>query len=67
MITDLNSLTRSSNSIDARVKRDVFLVARRGETRDVVYEIPPMKEFVGEHYMLLNPYSYQLEACRGFR
>ena len=37
-------------------------VARRGETRDVVYEIPPMKEFVGEHYMLLNPYSYQLEG-----
>ncbi len=39
-------------------------VARRGETRDVVYEIPPMKEFVGEHYMLLNPYSYQLEGVR---
>ena len=39
-------------------------VARRSETRDVVYEIPPMKEFVGEHYMLLNPYSYQLEGVR---
>ena len=39
-------------------------VARRGETRDVVYEIPPMREFVGDHYMLLNPYSYQLEGVR---
>lgn len=39
-------------------------VARRSETRDVVYEVPPMKEFVGEHYMLLNPYSYQLEGVR---
>ena len=39
-------------------------VARRSETRDVVYEIPPMKEFVGDHYMLLNPYSYQLEGVR---
>ena len=39
-------------------------VARRSETRDVVYEIPPMKEFVGVHYMLLNPYSYQLEGVR---
>lgn len=39
-------------------------IARRSETHDVVYEIPPMKEFVGEHYMLLNPYSYQLEGVR---
>lgn len=39
-------------------------IARRSETRDVVYEIPPMREFVGEHYMLLNPYSYQLEGVR---
>ena len=39
-------------------------VARRSETHDVVYEIPPMKEFVGDHYMLLNPYSYQLEGVR---
>lgn len=39
-------------------------VARRSETSDVVYEIPPMREFVGEHYMLLNPYSYQLEGVR---
>lgn len=39
-------------------------IARRSETRDVVYEIPPMREFVGDHYMLLNPYSYQLEGVR---
>lgn len=39
-------------------------VARRSETHDVVYEIPPMREFVGDHYMLLNPYSYQLEGVR---
>lgn len=39
-------------------------VSRRSETRDVIYEIPPMKEFVGNHYMLLNPYEYQLEGVR---
>lgn len=41
-------------------------IARRSETRDVVYEIPPMKEFVGEHYILppYTPYSYQLEGVR---
>lgn len=41
-------------------------VARRSETRDVVYEIPPMREFVGEHYILppFTPYSYQLEGVR---
>lgn len=39
-------------------------IARRTENNDVVYEIPPMKEFSGEHYMLLNPYPYQLEGVR---
>lgn len=39
-------------------------IARRSETHDVTYDIPPMKEFVGEHYMLLNPYPYQLEGVR---
>lgn len=41
-------------------------VARRSETHDVVYEIPSMKEFVGEHYILppYTPYSYQLEGVR---
>lgn len=41
-------------------------VARRNEAHDVVYEIPPMKEFVGNHYILppYTPYSYQLEGVR---
>lgn len=41
-------------------------IARRSETHDVVYDIPPMKEFVGEHYILppYTPYSYQLEGVR---
>lgn len=34
------------------------------EAHDVVYDIPPMKEFTGEHYMQLNPYQYQLEGVR---
>lgn len=34
------------------------------EAHDVVYDIPPMKKFEGEHYMLLNPYEYQLEGVR---
>lgn len=39
-------------------------ISRRSESHDVVYEIPPMKNFSGEHYMLLNPYEYQLEGVR---
>ena len=39
-------------------------ISRCSESHDVVYEIPPMKEFTGEHYMLLEPYSYQLEGVR---
>lgn len=39
-------------------------ISRRSETHDVVYEIPPMKGFSGEHFMLLNPYPYQLEGVR---
>lgn len=39
-------------------------ISRRSETHDVAYEIPPMKEFHGEHYMLINPYQYQLEGVR---
>lgn len=41
-------------------------IARRSETKDEVYEIPPMREFVGEHYILppYKPYSYQLEGVR---
>lgn len=39
-------------------------ISRRSETHDVVYEVPPMKEFAGDHYMLLDPYRYQLEGVR---
>lgn len=39
-------------------------IQRRSEQHDVVYEIPPMKEFTGNHYMLLNPYPYQLDGVR---
>lgn len=39
-------------------------IARRTEAHDVVYEIPPMKKFEGEHYMLLTPFPYQLEGVR---
>ena len=45
-------------------KRFVTHAQRRSETHDVVYEVPPMKEFKGEHYMLLEPYEYQLEGIR---
>lgn len=39
-------------------------VRRRKEASDVIFEIPPMKPFTGDHYMLLNPYEYQLEGVR---
>lgn len=45
-------------------QRYCLRVERRNETNDVVYQIPDMKEFAGEHYMLLNPYQYQLEGVR---
>lgn len=47
-------------------KRYCSNIVRRSETRDVTYEIPPMKEFIGEHYILspYTPYSYQLEGVR---
>lgn len=50
----------------AVAKRFCTHVARRSETHDLTYEIPPMKEFVGDHYILppYNPYSYQLEGVR---
>lgn len=48
----------------AIAKRYCSNISSRSESHDVVYEIPPMKEFSGEHYMLLNPYQYQLEGVR---
>ncbi len=48
----------------ALAQRYCISISRRSESHDVVYEIPPMKEFSGEHYMLLDPYQYQLEGVR---
>lgn len=39
-------------------------IQRRKEDSDVIFEIQPMKPFTGDHYMLLNPYEYQLEGVR---
>ena len=48
----------------ALVNKFCSSVSRNSETHDLVYEIPPLKAFSGEHYMLLNPYQYQLEGVR---
>lgn len=48
----------------AVIRRFCTHIAKRSESQDVTYEIPPMREFKGEHYMLLNPYQYQLEGVR---
>lgn len=48
----------------AVAQRHCLSISRRSETHDVVYEIPPMKEFVGGHYMKIAPYEYQLEGVR---
>ena len=39
-------------------------VKEREVAEDINYDIPPMKPFVGEHYMLLQPYEYQLEGVQ---
>ena len=41
-------------------------VKEREVTEDINYDIPPMKPFVGEHYMLLQPYEYQLEGVHAY-
>ena len=48
----------------AVAKRYCANISRRSESHDVVYEIPQMKDFSGEHYMQLEPYEYQLEGVR---
>ena len=48
----------------AVAKRYCANISRRSESHDVVYEIPQMKNFSGEHYMQLEPYEYQLEGVR---
>lgn len=39
-------------------------ISRREELQKVSYEIPPMEQFQGEHYMQLEPYPYQLEGVQ---
>lgn len=48
----------------AVAKRYCANISRRSESHDVVYEIPQMKDFSGEHYMQLEPYEYQLYGVR---
>lgn len=48
----------------AVAKRYCANISRRSESHDVVYEIPQMKDFSGEHYMQLEPYEYQLSGVR---
>ena len=40
------------------------VVKQREVTEDINYDLPDMKPFVGEHYMLLQPYQYQLEGVQ---
>lgn len=40
------------------------VVRQREVTEDINYDLPVMKPFTGEHYMLLQPYEYQLEGVR---
>ena len=40
------------------------MVKEKTITDDIDYNLPPMMPFEGEHYMLLNPYGYQLEGVR---
>lgn len=40
------------------------VVKQREVTEDINYDLPGMKPFVGEHYMLLQPYQYQLEGVQ---
>ncbi|MCF0219356.1 MAG: DEAD/DEAH box helicase [Muribaculaceae bacterium] len=39
-------------------------VKESSDEHDAAYEIPPMRELSGDHYMLYNPYAYQLEGVR---
>lgn len=50
----------------AVLKRFCLSIARRTESQDMIYEIPPMKKFVGDHYILppYTPYEYQLDGVR---
>ena len=39
-------------------------VGKRVLDKDEVFELPEMKDFIGDHHMLLTPYGYQLKGVR---
>lgn len=39
-------------------------VKRREDAKDITYELPTMSGIDGDHYMLLDPYQYQLEGVQ---
>lgn len=39
-------------------------IKRRNEARDITYELPVLSTISGDHYMLLDPYAYQLEGVQ---
>lgn len=45
-------------------KRFCSKIERRSNAHDDKYELPKMKGLVGEHYMLMPPYEYQLQGVR---
>lgn len=45
-------------------KRFCSKIERRSNAHDDKYELPKMKGLVGEHYMLMPPFEYQLQGVR---
>ncbi len=39
-------------------------IKRRTDERDITYELPELSSIDGDHYMLLEPYKYQLEGVQ---
>lgn len=39
-------------------------VKRREDAKDITYELPTLSGIDGDHYMLLDPYQYQLEGVQ---
>lgn len=39
-------------------------IKRRNEAKDITYELPVLSTISGDHYMLLDPYTYQLEGVQ---
>lgn len=45
-------------------KRFCTSISHSTDGDEPTYELPPMKELQGDHYMQLSPYGYQLEGVR---